>query len=77
MRKHGAEPLKTLEALFDGAEILVKCEALNTRTEEPVRASILDQLARGAVFVNVGRGAVVDETALIDRGPARRSAPGA
>lgn len=68
MRRHGAEPVETLAALFDGAEILVECEALNPRTEQSVGAAMLDRLARGAIFVNVGRGAVVDEAALIERG---------
>lgn len=67
MRRHGAEPVATLAALFDGAEILVECEALNPRTEQSVNAALLDRLAPGAIFVNVGRGAVVDEAALIER----------
>lgn len=67
MRKNGAEPVAALETLFDGAEILIECEALNPRTEQSVNAAMLDRLARGAIFVNVGRGAVVDEAALIER----------
>ncbi len=61
----GATMCGSLEELFDQAEILVECEALNPQTRGSVTAELLASLADDAVFVNVGRGAVVDEAALI------------
>ncbi|MBC8040820.1 MAG: hypothetical protein H7Y06_09775 [Opitutaceae bacterium] len=71
MRAHGAEPVATLDELFAGAAILVEVEALNDHTLGQVGARQIDLLPPDAVFVNVGRGAVVDEAAL-----ARRAARG-
>lgn len=71
IRAHGAEPIATLSELFEGAAILVEVEALTPRSAGSVTAALIDRLAPDAVFVNVGRGAVVDEAAL-----ARRAARG-
>ncbi len=67
IRTHDVEPTATLEELFDQAEILIECEALTPSTAGIVTGALLDRLAPQAVFVNVGRGAVVDEPALIER----------
>lgn len=65
VRLHGAEPVASLEALFSsGADILVELEALTPRTSGSVREMHLRALPPGAVFVNCGRGPVVDEAAL-------------
>ena len=65
MREHGVEPVDSLEALFNsGADILAELEALTPQTVGSVRESHLLSLRPGAVFVNSGRGAVVDEDAL-------------
>ncbi len=71
IRAVGAEPVASLAELFAGAEIVVECEALTPQTLGSVDQSLIAQLAPGAVFVNVGRGEVVDEPAL-----ARRAATG-
>ncbi len=56
---------KTLEELFaSDADILVELEALTPRSENSVREEHLRSLSPGSVFVNSGRGAVVDEAAL-------------
>lgn len=57
---------RSLEELFAGADILIECEGLNERTKGAVTREMLALLADDAVFVNVGRGRVVDECALID-----------
>jgi len=71
IRAHGAEPVASLAQLFAGAEIVVECEALTPQTLGSVDQDLIAQLATGAIFVNVGRGEVVNEAAL-----ARRAATG-
>jgi phosphoglycerate dehydrogenase-like enzyme len=71
MREWGVEPVDDLNTLFGGAEIVVECEALTPASIGTVGAEQINWLAEHAVFVNVGRGAVVDEVAL-----ARRAATG-
>ena len=65
IRKHGAIPMDSLPALAQDADIFVTCEALTEQSRNSINAAVLAGLAEGAVFVNVGRGAVVDEEALI------------
>ena len=62
--QHGVTRAASLEALFEDCDILVECEALNAMTEGVVSRDVLEKLAHGALFVNGGRGAVVDELAL-------------
>lgn len=64
MRDAGIEPATSLEDLFRHSEVLFECEALTPPSAGSVTAAILSALPEGAVFVNVGRGAVVDDTAL-------------
>ncbi len=47
-------------------DIIVDCEALNSRTQGSVSRAILERMPPGALFVNVGRGAIVDESAVAD-----------
>jgi phosphoglycerate dehydrogenase-like enzyme len=49
-----------------GIDVLVIAAGLNNGSRHPVGARELDALATGALFVNVGRGGVVDEHALVD-----------
>jgi phosphoglycerate dehydrogenase-like enzyme len=65
IRAGGAEPCPSLEELFHRSEILFECEALTAATEGSVSAAVLGKLRDGAVFVNIGRGRVVDEAALV------------
>lgn len=67
MRSFGVEPVSTLEELVVGGDIFIEVEALNPETKGSVDARMVDLLPPGAIFVNVGRGAVVDETALAAR----------
>ena len=63
---HGVRPCATLEELFSTSDVLVECEALTPRSRGSVTAEVLSRLPGDAVFVNVGRGAAVDEKALFD-----------
>ena len=65
--QHGVQAAASLEDLFARSEVLIECEALTPATRGSVTAAILDLLPPDAVFVNVGRGAVVDEPALTRR----------
>ena len=61
---HGVAQADSLEMLFAQADVLIELEALRESTEQRVNEAVLSQMPEGAVFVNVGRGRVVDETAL-------------
>jgi phosphoglycerate dehydrogenase-like enzyme len=63
--QHGVEAAPSLEALFARSEVLVECEALSPVNTGSVTYDVLSRLPEGAVFVNVARGALVDEEALI------------
>jgi len=63
-KKHDVTPCRSLNELFSCSEILFECEALTEESEGSVDAGVLACLPDGAVFVNIGRGAVVDEAAL-------------
>jgi phosphoglycerate dehydrogenase-like enzyme len=65
VRREGLEPCASLAELFRRSEILFECEALTAATQGSVSAEMLAALPDGAVFVNVGRGLVVDEAALV------------
>lgn len=61
------ERVLPLEKLADAAaacEILICCVALTAETRGLVSREIFDCLSSGAVFVNVARGALVDEPAM-------------
>ena len=63
-KEQGVSCCESLEELVKDIDIMVECEAWTPQTEGSVNAHILGLLPPGAVFVNVGRGAVVDEVAL-------------
>ncbi len=62
---HGVSRAASLEALFADNEILVELAPLIPATTGIVTEKILRLIRPGGVFVNVGRGAVVDEAALL------------
>ncbi len=64
-RAHGVEAAASLEALFTENEIIVELAPLISATTGIVTESLLRLIRPGGVFVNVGRGAVVDEAALL------------
>lgn len=62
---YGIERAATLEALFSENEIIVELAPLIPATTGIVTERLLRLIRPGGVFVNVGRGAVVDEEALL------------
>ena len=65
-KQQGVHRCESLEDLASNCEIFVELEALTPQSTGTVNAHVLSLLPHGAVFVNVGRGAVVDEVALGD-----------
>lgn len=72
IREHGAEAVSSLDELFSTSDVVVECEALTPHSVGSVTAALLDRMPEDAVFVNVGRGAVVDEAALAERAASGR-----
>jgi phosphoglycerate dehydrogenase-like enzyme len=62
---YGVRIAASLEALFSGNEVLIELAPLIRETERIVSESLLRLIPAGGVFVNVGRGGVVDEPALL------------
>jgi phosphoglycerate dehydrogenase-like enzyme len=60
-------PAERLRELFGRADAIVSSLPLTEATRGLIDAETLGAAKRGAVFVNVGRGGVVDEGALIER----------
>jgi phosphoglycerate dehydrogenase-like enzyme len=64
-REFGVRPAPSLEALFADNDIVVELAPLIPETTGSVTERHLRLIRPGGVFVNVGRGAVVDEAALL------------
>jgi phosphoglycerate dehydrogenase-like enzyme len=64
MEKKGASPSGSLEDLFRNCDVVVECEALTPETKHMVRDEHFRMMAEDSVFVNVARGAIVDEAAM-------------
>jgi len=65
MRAAGVAPCASLRELAARSEIFFECEALNPKTIGSVSGSVVASLPDNATFINVGRGPVVDEPALL------------
>jgi D-3-phosphoglycerate dehydrogenase len=68
-KPRGVENLWPADRLLDLArisDILILCLPLNSSTEKLIDAEVFDALPRGAYFINVARGQVVDEEALVE-----------
>jgi len=63
--RFGIKRIATLEALFAHNDIIVELAPLIPATTGIVTEELLRLIPPGGVFVNVGRGAVVDEAALL------------
>lgn len=63
--EHGVQPCPNLETLFAEHDVVIGCESLTPENHASVDARVLALLADDAVFVNVGRGQIVDENALL------------
>lgn len=68
IEQHQVAVCDSLEDLFQMSEVLFECEALTERSKGSVSESVLGLMMKDAVFVNVGRGAVVAEDALAKLG---------
>ncbi len=75
IRAAGVTPCASIEHLCARSEVLFECEALTTATAGSITASALAALPDGAVFVNVGRGGLVDEAALLHEATTGRIRP--
>lgn len=64
IEEHNVRATDSLADLFQDCEIFFECEALTEANRKSVTGALLRKLPFGAVFVNVGRGAVVDEETL-------------
>ena len=72
IEEHGATACASLDELFASSDVLVSCESLTPRSRGSVDARVLALLPDDAVFVNVGRGAIVEESALLTEAAAGR-----
>ena len=55
-----------LEELASMSDVLILALPLNASTEKLISASVIESMPKGSYFINVARGSVVDELALID-----------
>jgi phosphoglycerate dehydrogenase-like enzyme len=62
--RHGVRRAQTLEELFSTSDIVVELAAATPENLHVVKETHLRMIPAGGVFVNVGRGCVVDEAAL-------------
>lgn len=65
IRAAGMTPAASIEDLFTGRDVLIECEALVPGDEGWIDRNLLSRLPNGALFVNVGRGRIMDEPALL------------
>lgn len=56
---------RSLEDLFSGSDVLIELAPAKPENRHMVDEAMLRRLPEGATFVNVGRGMVVDEEALV------------
>jgi phosphoglycerate dehydrogenase-like enzyme len=61
----GVDRCASLRELFSQSDVLFECEGLTDASRASVNAEILSALPDKAVFVNVARGQIVDEPALL------------
>jgi len=64
LRAHDVKRADSLEALFAENDVIFELAALTPKNRGIVTESLLRSIPAGGVFVNIGRGAVVDEAAL-------------
>jgi phosphoglycerate dehydrogenase-like enzyme len=61
----GVQRAASLADLFSRSDVIIEVEALTPRTLHIVGEPLLRSIRPGGAFINVGRGAVVDEGALV------------
>lgn len=70
--QHRVTTANTLIELFEQSDVLFECESLTPATAGSVSAQVLAALPTHSVFVNIGRGGLVNDEALAMEGHARR-----
>jgi phosphoglycerate dehydrogenase-like enzyme len=65
LAEHGVERSGSLEDLFSGSDVIIELAAYSPKNHHIVTEKLLRSIRPGGVFVNIGRGAVVDEAALV------------
>lgn len=60
----GVERSESLEALFSQNDVIIELAALTPENRGIVTERLLRMIPEGGAFINIGRGAVVDEAAL-------------
>lgn len=65
LETHGVRRSPSLGEVFSGNDVIVELEAYTPTTYHMVTEDHLRSIPPGGVFVNIGRGQVVDEEALI------------
>lgn len=65
LQEYGVHRAECLEDLFAQNDIIVELAALTPKNRHIVTEELLRAIPEGGSFVNVGRGAVVDEEALV------------
>lgn len=65
MQAAGVIPCHSLAELAAHSEVFFECEALTSHSAGSINARVLAALPDDAVFINVGRGLLVDEAALL------------
>ncbi len=63
--EHGVVRVESLEKLFASNQVIVELEGLTNETYHCVNEAILRLIPDEGVLVNVGRGAVIDQDALL------------
>jgi phosphoglycerate dehydrogenase-like enzyme len=59
-------PPEALPTLLEQSDILFLCPPLTPQTRNMIDAAAIARMKQGAILVNVGRGPLVDEDALVD-----------
>ncbi|MGE9293409.1 MAG: hydroxyacid dehydrogenase [Puniceicoccales bacterium] len=65
MHEEGVAPCQSLKELCQSCDVFFGCEALTELSRGSLTAERLATIPDGSIFVNVGRGAIVDEDALL------------
>jgi D-3-phosphoglycerate dehydrogenase len=66
VRRRGAEPQPSLEALLPQCDVVTCHTPLTPETRHMINARTLGLMKRGAIFINTSRGGVQDERALFE-----------
>jgi len=64
-QKFGVKSVGSLEELFSSSDVVVELAAATPENHHIVTEKLLRSIPEGGAFVNVGRGSVVDEAALV------------